>query len=270
MATTDTIKRTLHAFVVDRSGLAAERVIWSFQDAPRPDRTYLDMQIMSGPMAAVDGMDDVLLPDRLSPSELVSNHGQESFTLSLRAFGDDAPDVVARIRREIYEMPSYEDMLKKRQIVRFVVSSVVVGSPNSVAIEGVPISVTPTSGQTVNDVRAALVTAINASTWLATGKITAAAASPAGAFDVQGDVGCESLVASLVRLTATVTQAAVDLAVVRELAVSDDTTDRAPGWESGKLLDLQMATNQRNVVSSEFIESVEIQNVDTGSVVTIP
>jgi hypothetical protein len=210
------------------------------------------------------------LPDVGSASEKVVLAGQEVFTLQVRAFGSLAHDVIASIRRHMFGPFNYEDLLKKRKIISFTVGSVVVGASYGATFEGVPVAYVAVAGNTVKDIRDGLIAAINASDWMQDEEITASEGATTSKLNVQGRVGCDILVETLLRLTQSVTQEAVDISVIRELATTDITIDRDPGWEPALSLDIEMGCSGRAVFDGEFIEHIEIENEESGSVITIP
>jgi hypothetical protein len=143
----------------------------------------------------------------------------------------------------------------KKQIVAFTVATAAAGT-YTFTVSGIPTTITALAGQTVTQIRDALLVAAAANTWLSTnGYVVAAEGS--SQFTVAGPMRYVWTYSSSARITSAKTQTAVDLSYIEDYGILDATIRREVGFEKSYLLDIRFNTSVNVVEPLTWIERVD-------------
>lgn len=112
-----TVRAAIHAWVVAATGVAADRVRWAGQNAPRADRPYLALRFLAITPVGQDWHTTEDASPSVPGAELVMRaRGVRRFTLRVQAFGDavgtNAPeDLLSNVIAARY-LPTRADALR--------------------------------------------------------------------------------------------------------------------------------------------------------------
>jgi len=228
--------------------LAPDHVVWARQSAPRPSKPYVTLLLLSGPSRI--GLGDERR--ELSPDENLVV-GQRELTLTVEAYGDGAPDLVAAVEGHL-QKPSVRGAMGRPEGAVVVVAVVTPLATYQINVDGIAASYVASAMPTAQEIRDGLVAAINVGDLLA---IAAAEAAPAE-LSLAGTSQGPHVVALSVGLTRTERAAGVDL-VSTGSGGSLDLSDVVDSyWERRQSIDLFLLYESTQMeAESGAIESIE-------------
>ena len=274
MATEQNIKDIIFDWAIVASSLAEDNIIWANQPekgqslvAPQPVGTYAVLEIISGPNR-VGLVDEQRFPLASSPSEEMSYAGQRLLTLNVQIFGSSAYDYIVAVQNSL-QTEEGRALLKKRQTATVSVNTPVVQDQEFIlSIVGVSFTVVAGSSDDEEDIRDALLAAVNASEDI--GRVEASEGATIADLDLQGAIGKDYSLTVNSNLSLSDQVNAVDLAVVGDEGITDVAELLETAWEPRKSMDVILRSHTDITQDIDYVENVEIEGTvgDIDSLIT--
>jgi len=275
MAENSDIREMLYGWVAAQSNLT--RIIWAFQNQPRPARPYVLLRMFSD--APMKYTYQHVVAAAGSPGYGQEILGSGSFVVSLFVIGetgiDDVPRDTMRDLRASLEDPDVVRSLRQRQIETISVTDVQASTDYTVTIDDVIVTVTSGLAPTAQSIRDLIVAAVNSAdvldSWVGyIGDVKAADGSGVGDFTLSATPGYEFSPELDTKLTLDAHQGAVDLAYQLEYGINDLTAMLETKSEKRVQMDVRFGLSLRRFGTIDTIEEVEIDLNDLEFEVTSP
>lgn len=277
MSSESDIMDILYDWVVAKSGLASDRIVWAFQNQPRPTRPYALLRMFND--APLKWTSEQIMSDSGSPGYGLEILNTGSFVLSIFVIGqtgiDTVPKDTMRTLRDSLEDEEVGRSLRREQINTVRVSTVAAGTNYTITVNDVDVTVNSGVAPTAQTIRDALVAALNSTNvsnpWVGyLGLVRAVVGGSTDTLLVYADKGYEFNVVLGSRLTQTAYQGAVDLAYRMEYGINDLTAILETKSEKRIQMDVRFGMSLRSYKVVDAIEHVEAEVNDLSFTVDAP
>lgn len=257
------IRKVAQDFMVTATGLAGSKVIWANQGTARPNKPYTLLNFIGGINDAASHPEEQM-PLNTNPSEQRELLLHGDMTLSINTYAAEYPeafDLMHLIKADLANDVA-RGALKRKQLDVVTVDTIIDDHDYSVTIDDVEIEITSDATATDLEIRDALVTAINASTFInTTAQSTDDDGNPLAdnILWVRNFPGVEFNFAVSAELSFVQTNA-VSLSYIRNLGITDLTQLLETDFEGRAQMDIIFATPLRITDKPSIIETVEVTN----------
>ena len=234
MITQTTIKKALRDWVIDCSGMAAAKVVWSHQSEMRPHEPYLSLQIINQNNSVFS------VPNKNTiDTGVLQIKDEQELTLSCSFIGETL-DNVNRLNMAV-EDPYYE--MRGKQTNLITVGAVVAGA-YTVTVLGKGAGYVAGGAETQEDIRDALVIAINAESFLSGLGITAENGSTTDTLIISGQYSQEFPASVTSNMTEEKISEAIDISPIRVELSANVPTKSDKGWKDNNVVDIRLYIQQ--------------------------
>jgi len=264
------VRAVIHGWAVDGLDLSPERVLWASQPvtpdgaSPTPSVEHATIQIIFGP-SRTSLYDEVRPPPHWSPRDTLTVDQQRELTLNVQTYGDVHGD---RLRSLIDSMglPTKGSAIGCSQVTTVEVLEAVADEDYLVLVADEAVSYTALAGDTIEDIRDALVLAIDAATILVSVEVVDLGAGRAG-FSMTGhSSGFQFAVELGDYLAIELEIPAVDIVVVEDMGTTDVSgLVDSVWWENRMSCDFRLWLQTRVLDEPGFIEQLIGEGRVTGT-----
>jgi len=278
MPTLRTIRKYLGDWFVAGSGLPSDSVIWARPNAPRPDKPYAVLDILTGP-AQIGVSDSWEMPKKGSSGTLMKYAGLRRLTFSAQTFSDRRdyksetyPTDVSAMNTMMNffnatHIKSINQLLKQRQEDTVTIDTVENNTVYTVTIEEEPCEYTSDATATALEIRDGLISAINSNQYL---NVTASEGDTDSELDVNWTQGKEYTITVDANMSVERTNEACSLSVINiPQSIQDLSPLRENTYEQSAQLDVIMMSSQVYTYDEGIIENVSDLEIN-GETITIP